>query len=287
MYENSKVITNISKRSSLKNPERGDIYYADLSGIEQSIGCEQKGRRPVLVIQNDIGNKHSSTTIVAILTTKMKKNLPTHVVLKNVADLKQTSTVCVEQIKTIDKSRLEDYLGNVGEDTMCQIDKAISISLGIGKINESNWNLLDQLYTEEEKNNMDIKPSQTLYDDQNIDWLQMAESQFQFFTYAEQHVANLKYKRDEVEQEIENILTYIENTNFNASQGYKVYKLIRDKQVVRKAIMQEIELLESMLENLNCDMLLKAYQSSVITMKSVKRKYEAPKEMKEIMDIAV
>lgn len=110
--------------------KRGDIYYADLSGLEKTRGSEQRGRRPVLVIQNDIGNQYAPTTIVAILTSRKKKYLPTHVALHNFAGLTQSSTVCLEQIKTIDKSRLEEYRGNVGVETMKEIEKAIAISLG-------------------------------------------------------------------------------------------------------------------------------------------------------------
>ena len=109
---------------------RGDIYFADLGGAAKTRGSEQRGRRPVLVIQNDIGNQYAPTTIVAILTSQKKKYLPTHVALSNFAGLAKSSTVCLEQIKTIDKSRLEEYRGNVGLETMKEIEKAIAISLG-------------------------------------------------------------------------------------------------------------------------------------------------------------
>lgn len=72
---------------------RGDIYYADLGGFEQSVGSEQTGKRPVLIIQNDKGNIHSPTTIVAILTTKIKRHLPTHVVIRDFVGLSRTSAV--------------------------------------------------------------------------------------------------------------------------------------------------------------------------------------------------
>ena len=76
-------ITALTPRNENRVLKRGDIYYADLSGIEQLLGSEQSGKRPVLVIQNDVGNMHSPTTIVAILTSKIKRNLPTHVVLED------------------------------------------------------------------------------------------------------------------------------------------------------------------------------------------------------------
>jgi len=122
-------ITVLSHRVKDRTLKRGDIYYADLCGIEQSLGSEQTGRRPVLIIQNDIGNLHSPTTIVAILTTKIKRNLPTHVLIRDFNGLSQTSAVCLEQIKTIDKSRLEDYRGNIGTELMKEIEQAISVSL--------------------------------------------------------------------------------------------------------------------------------------------------------------
>ena len=115
------------ERESLR---RGDIYYADLNGLEHARGSEQIGRRPVLIIQNDIANYYAPTTIIAILTTKHKRHLPTHVMLRNFTGLSRPSTVCLEQIKTIDKSRLTEYKGNIGSDAMKEIDKAIAVSLG-------------------------------------------------------------------------------------------------------------------------------------------------------------
>lgn len=115
------------KESALK---RGDIYYADLGKAGSSRGSEQRGRRPVLVIQNDIGNRYAPTTIVAVLTTKWKRNLPTHVRLNEFSGLHRASTICLEQIRTIDKKRLEDYRGNIGVEAMKAVENALSISLG-------------------------------------------------------------------------------------------------------------------------------------------------------------
>ena len=111
-------------------PKRGDIFYADLCGLEHSQGSEQTGRRPVMIIQNNVGNQYSPTTIVAILTSKKKRNLPTHVEISDFAGLSQTSTACLEQIKTIDKRRLERYCGNIGNEMMQKVEKAMLISLG-------------------------------------------------------------------------------------------------------------------------------------------------------------
>lgn len=120
----------MKKKKTERALRRGDIYYADLNGLEKARGSEQRGRRPVLVIQNDIGNQHAPTTIIAVMTSKRKKYLPTHVAIPGFAGLKRTSTVCLEQIKTIDKSRLEEYRGNIGAETMKEVEKAIAVSLG-------------------------------------------------------------------------------------------------------------------------------------------------------------
>lgn len=112
----------------MKEIKRGEIYYADLSPV---VGSEQGGIRPVLILQNDTGNKHSPTTIVAAITSrKTKAALPTHVTIT--ADcLKTQSTVLLEQIRTIDKTRLDEYIGKLDKNTMGAVDKAIVVSFGI------------------------------------------------------------------------------------------------------------------------------------------------------------
>ena len=105
--------------------KRGKIYYANLSG---SIGSEEKGVRPVLIIQNDVGNEFGKTTIVAPLTTKFKQNnLPMHVpiIIKNL----RYSLVMLEQIRVLDKSRLLEYVGRLREKDIQKIDNALKISL--------------------------------------------------------------------------------------------------------------------------------------------------------------
>ena len=107
---------------------RGDIYYADLRPV---VGSEQGGVRPVLIIQNDVGNKHSPTTIVAAITgRKTKAALPTHVAIMT-NGLKTESTVLLEQIRTIDKARLGEYIGRLDSKTLAAVDRAIVVSLGI------------------------------------------------------------------------------------------------------------------------------------------------------------
>jgi mRNA interferase MazF len=107
---------------------RGQVFYADLSSVK---GSEQGGVRPVVILQNNVGNRHAPTTIVAPATTLInKRKLPTHVVTDQVFPAK--STIMLEQIRTIDKSRIQgEALGELPQWVMEQIDKALKISLGI------------------------------------------------------------------------------------------------------------------------------------------------------------
>ena len=109
---------------------RGDLFYADLSPV---IGSEQGGVRPVVIIQNDIGNKFSPTTIVAAITSvKNKSSMPTHVnVGKDVGGLPKDSVILLEQIRTIDKKRLREKIGSFSNDIMNKINEAMSISLAL------------------------------------------------------------------------------------------------------------------------------------------------------------
>lgn len=109
---------------------RGEIYYADLSPV---VGSEQGGIRPVLVVQNDVGNKYSPTVIIAAITSQLTKaKLPTHIELhKDKYNLVKDSVVLLEQIRTLDKRRLKEKIGVVDNITMQRIDIAIMISLGI------------------------------------------------------------------------------------------------------------------------------------------------------------
>lgn len=110
--------------------KRGDLYYADLDPV---IGSEQGGTRPVIIIQNDIGNRFSPTIIVvAAITSQIDKPLlPTHVQLKNVPRLAKNSLVLLEQIRTIDRLRLKKYIGALTEQVMHTVDHALAVSLGL------------------------------------------------------------------------------------------------------------------------------------------------------------
>jgi mRNA interferase MazF len=110
--------------------KRGDIYYANLSPV---VGSEQGGHRPVLVIQNDVGNKYSPTVIVAAITSQIAKaKLPTHVEINaKQYNLEKDSVVLLEQMRTIDKRRLMEKVTHLSEDIMSEVDEAIKVSLGL------------------------------------------------------------------------------------------------------------------------------------------------------------
>lgn len=115
---------------NIRQVRKGEIYYAELSG---TVGSEQDGVRPVLIIQNDVGNRNSSTTIIAPLTGRHGKTvLPTHITLDKRCGLSEKSLVLLEQIRTVDKCRLLNYIGTVDAKTMVQVDDGIRISFGIG-----------------------------------------------------------------------------------------------------------------------------------------------------------
>lgn len=110
---------------------RGQVYYINLG---QPVGSEQGGRRPCVIIQNNIGNDHSQTVIIAPMTASGKKYLPTHVETTD-EDKKLFigSVILTEQIQTIDKSRAEEYICNLSENTMCRVDEAICASLALNR----------------------------------------------------------------------------------------------------------------------------------------------------------
>ncbi|MBQ6249206.1 MAG: type II toxin-antitoxin system PemK/MazF family toxin [Oscillospiraceae bacterium] len=124
-----------SHRRSVKetvdtNVKRGEIYYADLSPV---VGSEQGGIRPVLIVQNDTGNRHSPTVIAAAITSQLgKAKLPTHISLKAQSyGLPKESVVLLEQIRTLDKRRLRERMGQVDGAVMEKVDAAIAVSFGL------------------------------------------------------------------------------------------------------------------------------------------------------------
>ena len=110
--------------------KRGDIYYADLSPV---VGSEQGGMRPVLIVQNDTGNRHSPTVIAAAITSQTgKARLPTHIELSaQSVGLSRDSVILLEQIRTLDKTRLREHMGKLDAATMTKVDNAIAVSFGL------------------------------------------------------------------------------------------------------------------------------------------------------------
>ena len=114
------------------NIRRGDIYYADLSPV---VGSEQGGLRPVLIVQNDVGNRYSPTVIAAAITSKMTKaKLPTHIdVFASRVGLSKDSVILLEQIRTLDKRRLKEKMGHLDDELMAKVNTAISVSFGLAQ----------------------------------------------------------------------------------------------------------------------------------------------------------
>ena len=120
----------IMKGMVLMLVKRGEIYYADLSPV---VGSEQGGIRPVLIVQNDVGNKHSPTVIAAAITSKKEKSqLPTHIsVAASSCGLAKDSVVLLEQVRTLDKRRLKERMGELDSSSMQQVNDALSVSFGL------------------------------------------------------------------------------------------------------------------------------------------------------------
>lgn len=112
------------------NVRRGDIFYADLSPV---VGSEQGGTRPVLIVQNDTGNRHSPTVIAAAITSQTgKARLPTHITVHgSEAGLSKDSVILLEQIRTLDKRRLREHMGRLSEEQMSRVDQALQVSFGL------------------------------------------------------------------------------------------------------------------------------------------------------------
>ncbi len=110
--------------------KRGEVFYADLSPV---VGSEQGGIRPVLIVQNDIGNRHSPTVIAAAITSKHDKtNLPTHIAIKSgQCGLTRDSVILLEQVRTLDKRRLRECTGRIAPEVQRQVDSALQVSFGL------------------------------------------------------------------------------------------------------------------------------------------------------------
>jgi len=125
-------LTHVGRKATEVNVivKRGDMYYADLSPV---VGSEQGGVRPVLIVQNDIGNKYSPTVIAAAITSQINKaKMPTHIEINAESyGLAKDSVILMEQIRTIDKKRLKERIGHIDEPLMSQVDEALAISFGL------------------------------------------------------------------------------------------------------------------------------------------------------------
>lgn len=120
------------------NIRRGDIYYADLSPV---VGSEQGGLRPVLIVQNDVGNRYSPTVIAAAITSRTQKSkLPTHIdVYADKYGLAKDSVILLEQIRTIDKARLKEKMGHLDDSVMAEVNDAINISFGLSELQRQEY----------------------------------------------------------------------------------------------------------------------------------------------------
>ena len=118
----------------MSSVKRGEIYYADLSPV---VGSEQGGMRPVLIVQNDTGNRHSPTVIAAAITSRLDKaKLPTHILVRaRSVGLNRDSIILLEQIRTLDKSRLKERMGRLDDATMSAVDAALAVSFGLADRN--------------------------------------------------------------------------------------------------------------------------------------------------------
>lgn len=124
------------------NIKRGDILIVDLSPV---IGSEQGGNRPVVVVQNNVGNKFSPTIIVASITAKMEKNkLPTHVEIEESFGLNKTSIILLEQLRTVDKSRIRRKIGKISKESMKLVDRALLLSVGLTADSNKEYKKLEK-----------------------------------------------------------------------------------------------------------------------------------------------
>ena len=257
----------------VRSVKRGDVYYADFGSVEDAVGHELAKKRPVLIIQNNLGNKKSTTTICLCLSTKCKYGLPYHVHFNDLNIVNRESDICAEQIKTIDQCRLEQYLGNVGSAVMEQVDKALLISLGIKGTDLSTVEVEEDEVVKEPQESLDI--------------FQSMGQQLRFWQDIEVKVSLIENEIGRLDEEINSILNYIEETNYNVAQGYKVYKVLRDKQVARKALVKEVACLESILTHVDTEQLVKAFQNSIKLSDEKIREANRITFVKELMEEAI
>lgn len=258
----------------VRSVKRGDVYYADFGSVEDAVGHELAKKRPVLIIQNNLGNKKSTTTICLCLSTKCKYGLPYHVHFNDLNIVNRESDICAEQIKTIDQCRLEQYLGNVGSAVMEQVDRALVISLGIKVADLSGIAEIEESEVVEE-------PQETLSIFQHMG------QQLRFWQDIEMKISLIKSEINRLDDEINSVLNYIEATTYNAAQGYKVYKILRDKQIERKALVKEVACLEAIIAHVDTEKLVQAFQDSIKVSDEKIREANKITFVKELMEEVV
>lgn len=258
----------------VRSVKRGDVYYADFGSVEDAVGHEMAKKRPVLIIQNNLGNKKSTTTICLCLSTKCKYGLPYRVQFNDLKIVSRESDICAEQIKTIDQSRLEQYLGNVGSAVMEQVDRALCISLGIHCADLSNVIPMPEIESVPEPV-------------ESITLFQYMGEQLRFWQDLEARASVIRAEIARLDEEICSILNYIEETNYNAAQGYKVYKVLRDKQFERKMLIKEVTCMEAMTAHVDTARMILALQDSMKEADEKIRSMNRITFVKELMEEAV
>lgn len=229
---------------------RGDIYYVDFGKIEDVVGREAAKKRPVLIVQNNLGNKVSDTVICLCLTSRCKGSTPYHVYYRDTNILKVPSDICAEQIQTIDKCRLMEYCGNVGERVMQAVDHALAHSLGMKHSDDGSLEL-EEVETPE------------IVQEEPVSAYCFLQEQVIFWNNINIKLTAMKSDVSQLEEEIESVLNFIEGTTYNAAQGYRVYKLLRDKRAERKKILKEVICMEALLEQLDSKEMMGAFQTSL------------------------
>ena len=175
---------------------RGDIYYVDFGKVEDAVGCETAKKRPVLIVQNNLGNKMSDTIICLCLTSRCKGKIPYHVYYSDMNILKVPSDICAERIQTIDKCRLTDYCGNVGQRVMKEVDHALAHSLGMKHSEDGSLQLEEQ------------EPIEISQDD-SISAYRFLQEQLLFWNNMNIRLMTMKTDIEQLEEEIESILNFI------------------------------------------------------------------------------
>lgn len=266
--------------ASVRSIKRGDVYYADFGSVEDAVGRELAKKRPVLIIQNNFSNKKAPTTICLCLSTKCKYGMPYHVHFADFNIVNRESDICADQIKTIDQCRLEQYLGNVGSAVMDQVDKALVMSLGIKAAN------VDDMVSEQEENySGDVQETQQVEQlQETISTFQYMGEQLRFWQDIHTKVSLIKTEIARLDDEINSIMNYIEQTSFNAAQGYKVYKVLRDKQEERKTLLKEVICMEAIMSYMDTEKLVQAFQDSIVLADEKIKDASKITFVKELMD---